>query len=143
MGICWYCHWGWAKPVRDIYDTYSLLVTDADTVLDYGIGHIVWADENFDTHNIEWCIKHAYDLSDLPIKKEEHSSFNRMTGTDLMLSMQALKELLLIPEEIRDCIPEEYDRLSREYDNTPWEKRGQMVLPEDYPPPKDIIMVKK
>jgi len=20
MGICWYCHWGWAKPVADIYD---------------------------------------------------------------------------------------------------------------------------
>ncbi|GAH80793.1 unnamed protein product, partial [marine sediment metagenome] len=45
---CWYCHWGWAKPVAEIY-TAALAALDGDSsLLEYGPSHIVWADENWD-----------------------------------------------------------------------------------------------
>ena len=43
---CWYCKYGWPKPIRDIYDWAVQIVGESD--LTYGYAHIVWGDENFD-----------------------------------------------------------------------------------------------
>ena len=83
--ICWYCYWGWPKQVADIYDEYG-----ADG-LDYGPGHAVWADENFETSSINIAIKYC----------------NQGEGDEQ--DRDALIKLLYIPEEIRCCCPEEYD----------------------------------
>ena len=46
--MCWYCENGWPKQVLDIY-TEALEKLDGDIMpLDYGPGHCVWADCNFD-----------------------------------------------------------------------------------------------
>jgi hypothetical protein len=113
MGICWYCSWGWPKVTADIYEKYYKLV--GDTAMDYGPGHIVWSDENFETDNIQWCIDNA-------------QKYRRdMDDKTLALVVESLKELLAIPEEIRCCEPKDYDE---------WH-------PENYPPPAHIEMQPK
>jgi hypothetical protein len=95
MGICWYCHWGWAEEVADIYDAAAAQI--GWLALHYGPAHIVWEDENFDAHSIQWCIDHASenqgDLSD----------------TQWEVVVNSLKVLLAIPKEIRECQPSDYD----------------------------------
>jgi len=47
MAICWYCHWGWAEPVVEIYlEALKCLDGNCGPLLG-PISHIVWADENF------------------------------------------------------------------------------------------------
>ena len=77
-------------------------------MLHFGPGHVVWEDENFDTRAIEACIRDAgrpdqYDLSD----------------ADFAIAIRSLKELLAVPETIRDCCPKDYE--------------GEH--PENFPPP--------
>jgi hypothetical protein len=92
--ICWFCHWGWAKPVQDIYEKYKALV--GEHALKYGHTHIVWEDENFDDDCVTGCIgeyKYADDDS---------------TEEDLKLIDESLRELLLVPKKFRE-FPAEYD----------------------------------
>lgn len=107
--ICWYCHWGWPKIVREIYDRYNEQLTNSE--LDFGPGHIVWSDENFEDDSIDWCIR--YGESGEAVDLNQH---------DLAIHLSALRELRQVPEEIRDCCPEDYD--------------GEH--PENYPPPVAI-----
>lgn len=51
--ICWYCYWGWPKPVADIYDAHG------GEALNCGPGHVVWGDENFDDSSIDFCMGEA------------------------------------------------------------------------------------
>lgn len=115
MSICWYCHHGWPKPVADIYDAALAKLGGDKMPLDYGPGHIVWADENFDTRSVQWCLdhfdKHRGDLSD----------------EDSAIVRHSLEQLLAVPEEIRCCEPEDYDGKD----------------PAKYPPPAGMEMVKK
>lgn len=108
--ICWYCHWGWPKQIVDIYRR-AVEAVDWEA-MDYGPGHIVWADENFDNASIESCIAdtatYRFDEPDV----------------DVAVVVQALKDLLEVPEEIRCCVPEEYDEEN----------------PENYPPPAGMVM---
>jgi hypothetical protein len=120
MGVCWYCHWGWAKPVADVYKKYLDLLEGDDMLLGYQQGHIVWSDENFETENIQYCIDHA----------DEHWNQEEVTKEQHDLITESLRELLLIPEEIRCCCPEDYPD-----DND--------ADPENYPPPVGLEMVKK
>lgn len=60
MGLCWYCHWGWPKAVRGVYNKAAASLTEIDSGTDaliYGPSHIVWDDENFDDGSIDWCLK--------------------------------------------------------------------------------------
>jgi len=114
MSICWYCHWGVAKQVADIYNKYCALITDiggdAYTAMNYGPAHIVWADENFDKEDhIQWCIDNAQDWM-----KEWNVSPNfgddpKLHQKECDLVVESLKELLLLPDEILNCEPEDYD----------------------------------
>ena len=119
MGICWYCYWGWAKPVAEIYVKYSALVSDPCAILDYGPErHIVWADENFETEHIDWCIanaekwrKHEWDAGWPPDMQSEGLL---LADADFLLAVESLKELLGVPEHIRCCAPADYDDLRPE-----------------------------
>lgn len=59
MAICWYCYWGWAKPVAEIYQRALNDLNGYESPLLDGPGHIVWSDENFDS--AEWCLEHFDD----------------------------------------------------------------------------------
>ena len=113
MSLCWYCHWGWAKPVAEIYlEAVSRLGGDTAS-LHSGAAHIVWSDENFDDESIRWCLqnftKHeAYDLMDQQVVK------------------RSLKELLKIPEKVRCLCPKDYN--------------GEN--PENYPPTGEVEIIK-
>lgn len=87
MGLCYYCHWGWPKPIADIYDKY--LEIAGQSAMHFGPAHVVWEDENFERHLIEWCLVEAdtyraYDCTD-----EEHEAVK-----------QSLRELLTLPDAI-------------------------------------------
>lgn len=94
MGICWYCHWGWPKAIRDIYDQV-LAKLDGNEPLHFGSAHIVWEDDNFDS--AQWCLdnfdKYADDLSE----KEK------------TIVRESLEQLLLISGRIISAQPENYD----------------------------------
>lgn len=108
--ICWYCYWGWPQEVVEIYNRW--LDKIGESAMEYGPGHIVWSDENFEDESIQSCIddKYVYDLS-----KEERDG-----------AIESLRELLKVPSDIRNCEPPDYD--------------GEH--PENYPPPAGMVMVK-
>jgi hypothetical protein len=113
MSICWYCHWGWAKPVAEIYqDALDALGGDESPLL-YGPGHIVWDDENFDDRCIRICIKNFDKYSgDYSIKQ-------------LCMVRISLLELLALSPEQRDIEPDDYD--------------GEN--PQNYPPKCEVVKV--
>ena len=113
MGICWYCHWGWPKKIYDIYKKYSSMRACPD--LDFGPGHIVWSDENFDDASIKYCINAC---------SNSKGYYNDYTEKGLSLIKESLIELLNIPENERCVEPDNYDD----------------EHPEKYPPPKHIEM---
>ena len=117
--ICWYCHWGWPKEVADIYQRYSELAGDSE-VLDFGPGHIVWADENFEDHSIKSCIESAAEFQQIAPDAD-------FSDHQLDVAVQSLKDLLAVPEDIRCCEPEGYD--------------GEN--PAMFPPPDGLEMVRK
>src|SRR3990170_4665508 len=39
MGICWYCYWGWPKPVAEIYQSALRELAGDESPLHYGMGH--------------------------------------------------------------------------------------------------------
>jgi hypothetical protein len=115
-GMCWYCHWGWAKAVRDIYDEFIQKINEADgngySAMRYGRGHIVWEYENFDDEAIKGCLaRKVADCGD-------------MTQVEFDLVGQSLEKLLAVPFRVRCCEPAGYD--------------GER--PENYPPPADVEM---
>ena len=117
MSTCWFCHWGWPKPINDIYedcaDRLEALGEDSESLLCYGPGHIVWADENFD--QAQWCLDH----------------FDEYSGPDdspeaLAVVRESLERLLKVPDEFK-VWPEDYDGTN----------------PEECPPPEHWEMVKQ
>lgn len=63
MGICYWCHWGWPKPISDIFKKAE---ADIDALegpgngsdrLEYGPSHIVWSDENWEDSHIDHCLE--------------------------------------------------------------------------------------
>jgi hypothetical protein len=113
MGICWYCYWGWPKPVAAIYDLALAALGGNEVALEYGAGHIVWSDENF--QSAESCLEHFDDYSGLDGKK------------DLDIVRLSLIALAAIPLEIRCPEPDDYD--------------GEN--PELFPPPVGVEMVRE
>ena len=100
MGICWYCHWGWSKPVAEIYQEALRRLDGDDSPLKFSASHIVWEDENFEDDNIAWCLenfeKYKADYSD----------------NDLSVVRWSLEELAKIPEDVRCPEPEDYDDMN-------------------------------
>lgn len=88
MQMCWFCHFGWPKPVAEIYDRYEAIT--GYWQMCYGPAHIVWADENFGSDSIQWCIDHA----------DEHRH-SESTDADHAAIIESLRELLAIEEGVR------------------------------------------
>lgn len=95
MSICWYCHWGWPKPVADIYREAINRLEGDWLPLDFGPGHIVWSDENFG--GAEWC------LDNFDLYRGDY------TDQELDIVRWSLEELAKIPLGTRECVPDDYD----------------------------------
>jgi hypothetical protein len=100
MGTCWYCYWGWAKPVAEIYKEALIRLQGDSSPLHYGGSHIVWEDENFEDRNVLWCLEQL---------KEHRADYSDYTDEDLEIVKWSLNELMKIPENIRCPVPENYD----------------------------------
>jgi hypothetical protein len=109
MGICWYCYWGWAKPVADIYDEALAKLGGDDSALKFGRSHIVWEDENWEDENIDFCLNEA--------------DRGRFTEEEDAIVIESLRKLRALPEEVRCCEPEDYDD----------------EHPSDYPPTVEVV----
>ena len=85
--MCYWCHWGWPKPIRDIYDGCVNQLCGNESPLLHGPSHIVWADENWDS--AQWCLDH----------------FNKYKGdyTDdkLRVVRESLERLIAVPDEYK------------------------------------------
>ena len=94
MAICYWCYWGWPKPIRDIYDDCREQMGGDDHPLLYGPAHVVWADENWD------CAQSCLD------------DFDRwcddLSGHEQAVVRESLLRLLRVPDEYK-CPPEDYD----------------------------------
>lgn len=112
MGICWYCYWGWPKPVADIYLKALARLDGYESPLHFGPAHIVWDDENFGS--AQRCL----------------DNFEKYTGyfmkEEMDIVRESLVELAALPESVYDVEPDDYDD----------------EHPELYPPAKGIVMVK-
>lgn len=124
--ICWYCHWGMAAPVADILTDLSVRIREVSSdrslqdLLYYGPSHIVWADENYDDDSIRHCLNRVTKWRESPV-------LNRgLSDDELDLIEESLVRLLEIPEDVRDCEPDDYDG----------------VNPQNYPPPLDVRMIR-
>ena len=116
MGVCWWCVWGWPKPIQDIYDKYKQELGD-DVALLYGPAHIVWADENWDS--VDWCLENF----DTWVKDWND---NQYQTDELEIVRKSLLELKSLPDEFKEE-PAGFD-----FDESD---------PNDFPPPDDWVMV--
>lgn len=93
--VCWYCYWGWAKPVAEIYLKALEDLGGNGSSLHSGPAHIVWEDENFGS--AEWCLEHFDEYS------EGHSD------AYLEIVRESLEKLAALPLEVRCVEPADYD----------------------------------
>jgi hypothetical protein len=87
----------WADPVKDIYRDALAALGGDDGPLMEGPGHIAWADGNFADKDIRFCLREA--------KSRRLEWLNRYGENGLKIANLALKRLLLVPQEVRDCDP--------------------------------------
>lgn len=119
MGICWYCHWGWPKPVADVYAEALAELDGDESPLHDGPAHVVFADENFGDDPVRFSLAECD-------KPEEYA--DRFSAADIAIVARALRKMLEIPEEVRCCEPQAY--------------HADSDHPEKYPPPPGVEMVK-
>lgn len=110
--ICWYCYWGWPKVVADIFKDAKEKLDGDSHWLEFGPGHIVWSDENWDS--ARWCLDHFDEYSD------------GMTPEQCAIVRESLERLEALPLEAREVEPDNYDDQH----------------PENFPPPDGVEMVK-
>lgn len=128
MSNCWYCYWGWPEQTANIYSRYEKLLRmlsdrykeheslpdlAAAFTLNYGPGHIVWEDENFDC--AQWCLDEAT------------NNFSEWPKKIMALHKRALRELLRLPGWLINLEPEEY-------------QSGEGSV-EEWPPPIGVKMI--
>ena len=89
--MCWYCHWGVAEPVAEIYKEALARLGGDESLLLYGPAHIVWSDFNFEREHVQWCLDHFY--------AEDYLS-------DMEPVYWSLKELLKLPHEVLSPEPD-------------------------------------
>lgn len=99
--MCWYCHWGWAKPVATIYKEAVKRLNGDELPLEFGPAHIVWSDCNFD--RAEWCIERFdyYKAQYIEANFQEIPPERMKFEMDVVL--WSLKELAKLPMDVR-CI---------------------------------------
>jgi hypothetical protein len=112
MGICWYCHWGWPKPIADIYDAAIDQMEGDESLMLYGPAHVVWADENWGS--AQFCLDH--------FEERRHDDYS---DADHEIVRESLRKLIALPDNVIFAEPEDYD--------------GEH--PESYPPPIGMEMV--
>jgi hypothetical protein len=95
MSICYWCYWGWPKPIQDIYNDALEKLEGDDSPLKGGPGHVVWSDENWDL--AQHCLDNfdKYGAEDLTDKEKE-------------VVRESLEKLLLVPDEFKNE-PDGYD----------------------------------
>jgi hypothetical protein len=111
MGICWFCYWGWPKPVADIYLKALEKLNGYEAPLHYGPAHVVWDDENFDCAQV--CLDDFDRYSD------------GFTKEEMDIVRESLVELAELPESDYEIIPDDYDD----------------EHPELYPPTVEVVKV--
>ena len=104
MSTCWYCHWGWAVEVADIYDRY-VEEFGADAMRD-GPAHIIWADENFEAYHVEESFVAAREM----VSVESFYSVKEIEA-----AVGSLRELVELGEAVYNIEPEEYGGEHPEY----------------------------
>lgn len=95
--MCWNCTWGVPKPVAEIYQEALKRLYEIGSYegpLLHSASHIVWDDYNF--HSAQWCLNHF----------EEYRG--DYSDAELEIVKWSLRELIKIPEEIRDYLPDGY-----------------------------------
>jgi len=95
MAECWYCHWGWSRPVVEIYRRHEDVA--GEQAMQFGPAHIVWSDENFDRNSVQWCLDHF----------DRHRSDHN--GDELAAVRQSLVDLLALTDDVRDPCPSSYE----------------------------------
>lgn len=94
MGTCYWCHWGWPRQIREIYDRAKADLGGYTEPLEFGPSHIVWSDENWDS--AQWCL----------------DNFDKYRGdyedADLEIVKRSLLELLAVPDKYKSP-PTDYD----------------------------------
>jgi hypothetical protein len=115
--ICWWCYWGWNKPIREVYDKALTALGGNDCPLRYGPAHVVWEDENWDS--AELCLEK---FDEWKLKWND----DRFSDSDLEIVRQSLIELIAVPDEFKEE-PAEYD--------------GEH--PEKFPPPSSWEMIRR
>ena len=118
MSVCWDCHWGWPKPVADIYDKALADLGGYESALEFGPGHIVWSEENFDF--AERCLE-SFDAD-----RDKWGWSDEYSESELAIVKRSLQELAALPLAVRCVEPEDYD--------------GEH--PELFPPPEGVEMVR-
>ena len=95
--MCCFCSWGWPEPIAKIY---LKAVADLEDLgwdlssLHFGPAHTVWEDSNFDL--AQSCI-------------DDFEKYSRdFTAPELEIVLRSLRELLDVPDELKEC-PEWYD----------------------------------
>lgn len=94
MSTCYWCYWGWPKPIKEIYDRALADLGGWKDPLEFGPGHIVWSDENWDS--ADWCLEH---FDEYP---------GQYGDEELAIVKRSLVELLAVPKEFKES-PDEYD----------------------------------
>lgn len=114
--ICWFCYWGWPKPILEIYERaerdidallpvagpendytdWAGLPTCGESALKYGPTHCVWADENFGGD-------FAFEL-----KECESDKYDDWLPGTMQIVRRSIVELAALPDELREP-PPEYD----------------------------------
>lgn len=112
--LCWWCYWGWPKPIADIYDDCVEKLGGSSGPLHWGPAHVVWADENWGS--AQQCL-------------DTFDAFcsDYMTEEQLAVVRESLERLVALPAEWKRE-PEGY---------------GEGSVPEDFPPPAGWEMVKR
>jgi hypothetical protein len=116
MSFCWYCYWGWPKPVYDIYAEAVRRLGGSGSALETGPSHAVWADENFD-------------LAESSLQRFDDYDGNYSDET-LNVVRWSLEELAKVPLSVRCPEPEGHQNTDG-------------AEPKDWPPPNDAVMINK
>ena len=94
--MCCFCYWGWPEPIAKIYLKAVADLGGNYWPLHFGPAHTVWEDANFE------CAQRCLD------NFEEYSRYNNNTAAQLEVVTRSLRELLDVPDELKEC-PEWFD----------------------------------
>jgi len=113
---CWWCHWGWPKPIKDIFNEAKEKLGNYEEPLLFGPAHVVWSDENWSS--AQWCLDHFDD----DIEDSYYSS------EQLAVVRESLERLIAVPDE---------------YKTEPKGYEDDDENPASYPPPAQWVMGRK